>query len=170
MKNSADLGGCCPPQPSASVDNTLLDLQNSSVLLSLIQKLLNIWTVSQTKKRWSLPRGGLIGLRLWFTLWKHYLTQSKSNWIKNGGKRKKAFIFSSTFFSGSSNALPAFNMFSKSPIIWANMSAWACWKFPSGARSKENNPMLRPRGRKGLLYENVGNVRRDMWIKPLREN
>ena len=30
MKNSADLGGYYPPQPSASVDNTLLVLQNSS--------------------------------------------------------------------------------------------------------------------------------------------
>ena len=30
MKNSADLGGCYPPRPSASVDNTLFDLQNSS--------------------------------------------------------------------------------------------------------------------------------------------
>ena len=30
MKNSADLAGCYPPRPSASVDNTLLDLQNSS--------------------------------------------------------------------------------------------------------------------------------------------
>ena len=30
MKNSADLGGCYPPRPSASVYNTLLDLQNSS--------------------------------------------------------------------------------------------------------------------------------------------
>ena len=30
MKNSADLGGCYPPQPSASVDNTLLYMQNSS--------------------------------------------------------------------------------------------------------------------------------------------
>ena len=30
MKNSADLGGCYQPRPSASVDNTLLDLQNSS--------------------------------------------------------------------------------------------------------------------------------------------
>ena len=29
MKNSADLGGCRPPRPSAPVDNTLLDLQNS---------------------------------------------------------------------------------------------------------------------------------------------
>ena len=29
MKNSADLGGCYPPRPLASVDNTLLDLQNS---------------------------------------------------------------------------------------------------------------------------------------------
>ena len=28
MKNSADLRGCYPPRPSASVDNTLLDLQN----------------------------------------------------------------------------------------------------------------------------------------------
>ena len=30
MKNSADLRGCYSPRPSASVDNTLLDLQNSS--------------------------------------------------------------------------------------------------------------------------------------------
>ena len=30
MKNSADLGGCYPPRPLALVDNTLLDLQNSS--------------------------------------------------------------------------------------------------------------------------------------------
>ena len=30
MKNSADLEGCYPPRPSASVDNTLFDLQNSS--------------------------------------------------------------------------------------------------------------------------------------------
>ena len=30
MKNSADLGGCYPPRPKASVDNILLDLQNSS--------------------------------------------------------------------------------------------------------------------------------------------
>ena len=30
MKNSADLGGCYPSRPSASVDNTLLGLQNSS--------------------------------------------------------------------------------------------------------------------------------------------
>ena len=30
MKNSADLGECHPSWPSASVDNTVLDLQNSS--------------------------------------------------------------------------------------------------------------------------------------------
>ena len=30
MKNFADLGGCYPPRPSASVDNTLLGLQKSS--------------------------------------------------------------------------------------------------------------------------------------------
>ena len=30
MKNSADLGGRYPPRPSASVDNNLFDLQNSS--------------------------------------------------------------------------------------------------------------------------------------------
>ena len=29
MKNSADLGGCYPPRPLASVDNTLFDLPNS---------------------------------------------------------------------------------------------------------------------------------------------
>ena len=30
MKNSADVRGCCPPRLKAEVDNTLLDLQNSS--------------------------------------------------------------------------------------------------------------------------------------------
>ena len=30
MKNSAGRGGCYPPWPSALVDNTLLDPQNSS--------------------------------------------------------------------------------------------------------------------------------------------
>ena len=30
MKNSADLERCYPPRPSVSVDNTLLDLRNSS--------------------------------------------------------------------------------------------------------------------------------------------
>ena len=30
MKNSVDLGGCYPQRPKAEVDNTLLDLQNSS--------------------------------------------------------------------------------------------------------------------------------------------
>ena len=30
MKNSADLGEYYPPRPKAGVDNTLLDLQNSS--------------------------------------------------------------------------------------------------------------------------------------------
>ena len=30
MKNFPDLGGCYPPRSSASADNTLLDLQNSS--------------------------------------------------------------------------------------------------------------------------------------------
>ena len=30
MKNYGDLGGCYPPRPTASTDNTLVDLQNSS--------------------------------------------------------------------------------------------------------------------------------------------
>ena len=30
MKNCADLGGCYPPKPKASADNTLLHLHNSS--------------------------------------------------------------------------------------------------------------------------------------------
>ena len=30
MKNSGDPGGCYPPRPTASTDNTLLDLHNSS--------------------------------------------------------------------------------------------------------------------------------------------
>ena len=56
MKNSADLGGCYPLQPLASVNNTLLDLQNfsyptqphsiiakySTVIAVLIKAFLNI--------------------------------------------------------------------------------------------------------------------------------
>ena len=30
MKNYGDLGGCYPPRPTALMDNTLLDLHNSS--------------------------------------------------------------------------------------------------------------------------------------------
>ena len=30
MKNCGDLGGCNPPRATASTDNTLLDLHNSS--------------------------------------------------------------------------------------------------------------------------------------------
>ena len=40
MKNYGDLGGCYPPWPTASTDNTFLDLHNSSregyEILSLI--------------------------------------------------------------------------------------------------------------------------------------
>ena len=47
MKNSEDLGECYPPRPSwitpsASVDNTLLDLQNSSYPTQPHSILLNI--------------------------------------------------------------------------------------------------------------------------------
>ena len=45
MKNSADLGGCYLPRPSASVNNTLLDLQNSPCLIqphSIIAKYLYV--------------------------------------------------------------------------------------------------------------------------------
>ena len=30
MKNCGDLGGCYPPRPTATTDNTLFDLHNSS--------------------------------------------------------------------------------------------------------------------------------------------
>ena len=46
---SADLGGCYPPRPSASVDNTLLDLQNSSYPTqphSIIAKYTNVFTLN----------------------------------------------------------------------------------------------------------------------------
>ena len=47
MKNSAVLGGCYPPRSSAAVDNTLLDLQNSSYPTqthSIIAKYLSVST------------------------------------------------------------------------------------------------------------------------------
>ena len=48
MKNYVDLGGCCPPRPSASVDNILLDLHNSSHPTqphSVISKYMAIYTI-----------------------------------------------------------------------------------------------------------------------------
>ena len=42
MKNFADLGGCYPPRPLASVDNTLLDLHNSTQPHSIIAKYFKI--------------------------------------------------------------------------------------------------------------------------------
>ena len=44
MKNSADLGECYPPRPTASVDNTLLDLQNSSYLTQPHSIIANYYT------------------------------------------------------------------------------------------------------------------------------
>ena len=44
MKNYGDLGGCYPPRPKASTNNTLLDLHNNILhkILSLIHYLLII--------------------------------------------------------------------------------------------------------------------------------
>ena len=53
------LGGCYPPRPSASVDNSLLENIILHILLSLVQKLLNI-----------LP------LRFFLTRVKHSLTKN----------------------------------------------------------------------------------------------
>ena len=46
MKNYGDLGGCYPPRSTASTDNTLLDLHNSSYDLSLIHELLIVIVVA----------------------------------------------------------------------------------------------------------------------------
>ena len=51
MKNSADLGGCYPPRPSASVDNTLLDLQNSSYPTQPYSIIANYGCIN-----WSFPK------------------------------------------------------------------------------------------------------------------
>ena len=51
MKNSADLGGCYSPRPSALVDNTLLDLKNPSYPTqphSIIAKYFNTIMVYQS--------------------------------------------------------------------------------------------------------------------------
>ena len=53
MKNSADLGGCYPPWPSASVDNTLLDLQNSSYPTqphSIVAKYFSLAVLGKTQR------------------------------------------------------------------------------------------------------------------------
>ena len=66
-ENSADLGGYYPPRLSASVDNTLLDLQNSSYpnqSLSIIAStIVRLYTVKRNeekkrKKKVRVPKGG----------------------------------------------------------------------------------------------------------------
>ena len=44
MKNYGDLGGCLPPRPEASTNNTLLDLHNNILhkILSLIHQPYNL--------------------------------------------------------------------------------------------------------------------------------
>ena len=56
MKSSADLGGCYPPRPSASVENTLLDLQYfsyptqpHSIIANYTQ--LSAWSVSLSSNK-----------------------------------------------------------------------------------------------------------------------
>ena len=80
MKNSADLGECYPPRPSASVDNTLLDLQNSSYPTqphSIIAK-------------YSLSRRRIIVL-VWFQNWTNveiiiFIIQFQRMWSLNSGR------------------------------------------------------------------------------------
>ena len=54
-ENSADLGGYYPPRLSASVDNTLLDLQNSSYpnqSLSIIAStIVRLYTVKRNEEK-----------------------------------------------------------------------------------------------------------------------
>ena len=69
MKNSADLGGCYPPRPSASVDNTLLDLQNSSYPNSIIAKYLHVLKKNfQHEKIISVSPSDRVILFLWYKI------------------------------------------------------------------------------------------------------
>ena len=82
MKNYGDLGGCYPPRPSASVDNTLLDLLNSSYPTqphSLIAKYLycrptgNGWKCNLGAQIPAPPYGTEKQLSLIFLAWKQFL-------------------------------------------------------------------------------------------------
>ena len=89
MKNSADLGGCYPPRPSASVDNTLLDLQNSfypTLPHSIIaQYTLHVW--SQGKQLVLLSRESWCFAEQ--SRGKHQdLRESKTNWFPEGSYTK----------------------------------------------------------------------------------
>ena len=57
MKNSADLGGCYSPRPSASVDNTLPDPQNSSYPTRPHSLIANYTMLSKYGKRACNPGG-----------------------------------------------------------------------------------------------------------------
>ena len=54
MKNSTDLGGCYPPWPLTSVDNTLLDLQNSSCPTRPHSIIANYY-IALSHEDWELP-------------------------------------------------------------------------------------------------------------------
>ena len=62
MKKSADLGGCYPPRPSASVDNTLVDLRNSSYptrphsIIATVSILRHLQQVYYELATWPAPR------------------------------------------------------------------------------------------------------------------
>jgi len=68
MKNYGDLGGCYPPRPTASTDNTLLDPHNSSVRYSAsFSKCLQISrliSIIQSKELNNTLRNGFFGATL----------------------------------------------------------------------------------------------------------
>ena len=62
MKNQADLGSCYPPRPSASVDNTLLDLLNSSYLTQP-HSLIAEYNYPHKNEKWQIRRSALVHCR-----------------------------------------------------------------------------------------------------------
>ena len=83
MKNSADLRGCYPPRPSASVDNTLLDLQNSSYPTQPVEE----YNISHLALSWPIAfflyfRAVIDFCNLWQLLWLNMLDLLLMLWFK----------------------------------------------------------------------------------------
>ena len=111
MKNSADLGGCYPPRPSASVDNTLLDLQNSSYPTrphSIIAKY-RTWPIGHSKeirkltfRELALGRSESRNCGLWSSKLglnaKNSVRKIKKRWAMKGSERTLYFASSRCFF------------------------------------------------------------------------
>ena len=158
MKNSVDLGGCYPPRLSASVDNTLLDLQNSSYPTqphSIIAKYLStesevITGKSQTETLMYWPSDVIYYMALFSAILKKNKTKTRqvifhirlrAVWLSSSLKKYMYASFSFSYWQDSFTLSIFFVVFADAfvALLTTQKSCWAEKKIHNARSLQENN-------------------------------